>query len=104
MTSILITGVAGFLGSHLSDRFINEGYDVVGMDNLITGDMKNIEHLMKLKEFDNLTHYAFDMHGESVFETKFQKPAILWFGSESHGFSEEFKNLETPQGVPSKVA
>jgi dTDP-glucose 4,6-dehydratase len=53
---ILITGAAGFLGSHLSDRFINEGYDVVGMDNLITGDMKNIEHLMKLKEFEFYNH------------------------------------------------
>jgi dTDP-glucose 4,6-dehydratase len=53
---ILITGAAGFLGSHLSDRFINEGYDVVGMDNLITGDMKNIEHLMNLKEFEFYHH------------------------------------------------
>jgi dTDP-glucose 4,6-dehydratase len=49
---ILITGVAGFLGSHLCDRFIKEGFDVVGMDNLITGDLKNIEHLFKLKEFE----------------------------------------------------
>lgn len=48
---ILITGAAGFLGSHLCDRFIKEGYDVIGMDNLITGDLKNIEHLFKLKEF-----------------------------------------------------
>ncbi|MFY8019706.1 MAG: UDP-glucuronic acid decarboxylase family protein [Bacteroidia bacterium] len=53
---ILITGAAGFLGSHLCDRFISEGYDVVGMDNLITGDMKNIEHLMKLKEFEFYNH------------------------------------------------
>jgi TrmH family RNA methyltransferase len=58
--------------------------------------------LMKLKEFDNLTHYAFDMHGESVFETKFQKPAILWFGSESHGFSEEFKNIKPEMVTISK--
>ena len=49
---ILITGAAGFLGSHLCDRFIKEGFDVVGMDNLITGDLKNIEHLFKLKEFE----------------------------------------------------
>ncbi len=53
---VLITGAAGFLGSHLSDRFIAEGYDVVGMDNLITGDLKNIEHLMKLKEFEFYHH------------------------------------------------
>lgn len=49
---ILITGAAGFLGSHLCDRFIQEGYRVVGMDNLITGDLKNIEHLFKLPEFE----------------------------------------------------
>jgi dTDP-glucose 4,6-dehydratase len=53
---ILITGAAGFLGSHLCDRFINEGYDVVAMDNLITGDLKNIEHLFKLKGFEFYHH------------------------------------------------
>ena len=42
---VLITGAAGFLGSHLSDRFIAEGHTVVGMDNLITGNMDNIAHL-----------------------------------------------------------
>ena len=52
MPRILITGAAGFLGSHLCDRFIKEGYEVIGMDNLITGDLKNIEHLFKLKEFE----------------------------------------------------
>ena len=49
---ILITGAAGFLGSHLCDRFLKEGYEVIGMDNLITGDLKNIEHLMKLQHFE----------------------------------------------------
>ncbi len=53
---VLITGAAGFLGSHLCDRFISEGYDVVGMDNLITGDLRNIEHLMKLKQFEFYHH------------------------------------------------
>jgi dTDP-glucose 4,6-dehydratase len=53
---ILITGAAGFLGSHLCDRFIKEGYEVIGMDNLITGDLKNIEHLFKLKEFEFAEH------------------------------------------------
>jgi dTDP-glucose 4,6-dehydratase len=53
---ILITGAAGFLGSHLCDRFIAEGFDVLGMDNLITGDLKNIEHLFKLKEFEFYHH------------------------------------------------
>jgi len=49
---ILITGAAGFLGSHLCDRFLKEDYEVIGMDNLITGDLKNIEHLMKLENFE----------------------------------------------------
>jgi dTDP-glucose 4,6-dehydratase len=48
---ILITGAAGFLGSHLCDKFIEEGYQVIGMDNLITGDLKNIEHLFKHENF-----------------------------------------------------
>lgn len=48
---ILITGAAGFLGSHLCDKFIAEGYEVLGMDNLITGDLKNIEHLFGNKKF-----------------------------------------------------
>lgn len=53
---VLITGAAGFLGSHLCDRFINEGFDVIGMDNLITGDIKNIEHLFQLKAFTFYEH------------------------------------------------
>ncbi|WP_333621651.1 UDP-glucuronic acid decarboxylase family protein [Sphingobacterium multivorum] len=53
---ILITGAAGFLGSHLCDRFIAEGYDVIGMDNLITGDLQNIAHLFKLENFDFYHH------------------------------------------------
>lgn len=53
---ILITGAAGFLGSHLCDRFINEGMHVIGMDNLITGDLKNIEPLFKLKNFEFYHH------------------------------------------------
>jgi dTDP-glucose 4,6-dehydratase len=56
MKRILISGAAGFLGSHLSDRFIREGYAVVGMDNMITGDLKNIEHLFKIKEFEFYHH------------------------------------------------
>ena len=49
---VLITGAAGFLGSHLCDRFIKEGYHVVAMDNFITGDKKNIEHLFGLEHFE----------------------------------------------------
>jgi dTDP-glucose 4,6-dehydratase len=52
MKRVLVTGAAGFLGSHLCDRFIKEGYYVIGMDNLITGSMRNIEHLMPLAQFE----------------------------------------------------
>jgi dTDP-glucose 4,6-dehydratase len=53
---VLITGAAGFLGSHLCDRFIKEGYHVIGMDNLITGDLRNIEHLFHLEQFEFHNH------------------------------------------------
>lgn len=56
MKKILITGGAGFLGSHLCDRFIKEGYSVIAMDNLITGSMSNIEHLMPLENFEFYHH------------------------------------------------
>ncbi len=53
---ILITGAAGFLGSHLCDRFIKDGYHVIAMDNLITGRLKNIEHLFPLENFEFYNH------------------------------------------------
>ena len=53
---VLITGAAGFLGSHLCDRFIKEGFHVIGMDNLITGDLRNIEHLFPLEHFEFYHH------------------------------------------------
>ncbi|TBV28268.1 SDR family NAD-dependent epimerase/dehydratase [Meridianimaribacter sp. CL38] len=56
MKRILITGAAGFLGSHLCDKFINEGFHVIGIDNLITGDLKNIEHLFPLEHFEFYHH------------------------------------------------
>ncbi len=56
MKRVLITGAAGFLGSHLCDRFIKEGYYVIGMDNLITGNLENIEHLFKLENFEFCHH------------------------------------------------
>ena len=75
---ILITGAAGFLGSHLCDRFIKEGYKVVGMDNLITGSLKNIEHLFKLKEFEffdhDVTTYV-NVPGELDYILHFASPA-----------------------------
>lgn len=78
MKRILITGGAGFLGSHLCDRFINEGYEVIAMDNLITGDMKNIEHLMP---FENFHFYHHDVSkyihipGELDYILHFASPA-----------------------------
>jgi dTDP-glucose 4,6-dehydratase len=56
MQKVLITGAAGFLGSHLCDRFIKDGFHVIGMDNLITGDLKNIEHLFPHENFEFYHH------------------------------------------------
>jgi len=53
---VLITGAAGFLGSHLSDRFLAEGYEVIGMDNLLTGSLRNIEHLFPREDFKFYNH------------------------------------------------
>lgn len=75
---ILITGAAGFLGSHLCDRFIKEGYQVIGMDNLITGDLKNIEHLLKMESFEfyhhDITKYV-HVAGELDYILHFASPA-----------------------------
>jgi len=75
---VLITGAAGFLGSHLCDKFIKEGYSVIGMDNLITGDLKNIEHLFKLKEFEfyeqDISKYI-HVSGELDYILHFASPA-----------------------------
>ncbi|MCK8481798.1 UDP-glucuronic acid decarboxylase family protein [Psychroserpens algicola] len=56
MKNVLITGAAGFLGSHLCDRFIKEGYYVIGMDNYITGDKRNLEHLQSHTNFECIEH------------------------------------------------
>lgn len=56
LSKVLITGAAGFLGSHLSDKFISEGYHVIGMDNLSTGSMDNIEHLYGTEHFTFIKH------------------------------------------------
>lgn len=53
---VLVTGAAGFLGSHLCDRFIAEGFDVIAMDNLLTGNIRNIEHLMGNERFQFIKH------------------------------------------------
>jgi dTDP-glucose 4,6-dehydratase len=75
---VLITGAAGFLGSHLCDRFIKEGCTVIAMDNLITGDLKNIEHLFKLKEFEFYNHDVskfIHVSGELDYILHFASPA-----------------------------
>lgn len=75
---VLITGGAGFIGSHLSDLFIGKGYKVVCMDNLITGNMGNVRHLMKDKNFDfikhNVTEYI-DLKGRLDYVLHFASPA-----------------------------
>ena len=78
MPRILITGAAGFLGSHLCDRFIREGYEVVGMDNLITGDLRNLEHLFPKAEFSFCHHDVssyIHVSGELDYILHFASPA-----------------------------
>ncbi len=75
---ILITGGAGFLGSHLCDRFIKEGFHVIAMDNLITGELKNIQHLFKLEDFEFYNHDVskfVHIHGELNYILHFASPA-----------------------------
>jgi len=75
---VLITGAAGFLGSHLCDRFIKEGYHVIGMDNLITGNLANIQHLFPLPEFEFYHHDVtkfISIPGELKYILHFASPA-----------------------------
>ena len=75
---VLITGAAGFLGSHLCDRFIREDYHVIGMDNLITGDLRNIEHLFRLEKFEFYHHDVskfIHVPGELQYILHFASPA-----------------------------
>ena len=78
MKRVLITGAAGFLGSHLCDRFIKDGYHVLAMDNLITGRLKNIEHLFHLEKFEfhnNDVSKFIDVSGELDYILHFASPA-----------------------------
>jgi len=75
---VLITGAAGFLGSHLCDRFIKEGYHVIGMDNFITGDKKNIFHLFDNSNFEFVEHDVtkhIAIEGELKYILHFASPA-----------------------------
>ncbi len=75
---VLITGAAGFLGSHLCDRFIREDFHVIAMDNLITGDLRNIEHLFKLENFEFCHHDVstyVNVPGELDYILHFASPA-----------------------------
>ena len=78
MPRVLITGAAGFLGSHLCDRFIAEGYEVLGMDNLITGNMENLEHLIGHPQFtfynNDVSNYV-HVPGELDYILHFASPA-----------------------------
>ena len=78
MKKVLITGAAGFLGSHLCDKFIKEGYHVIGMDNFITGDKKNIEHLENNSYFSFIEHDVteyIDVEGDVDYILHFASPA-----------------------------
>ena len=78
MKRVLITGAAGFLGSHLCDRFIKDGYHVLAMDNLITGRLKNIEHLFHLEHFEfhnNDVSKFINVSGELDYILHFASPA-----------------------------
>lgn len=78
MKKILITGAAGFLGSHLCDRFIKEGYNVIGMDNFITGDKKNLKHLSDNPNFQFIDHDVtefINIEGDLDYILHFASPA-----------------------------
>ena len=97
---VLITGAAGFLGSHLCDRFIKEGYHVIGMDNLITGDLKNIASNVEKVEGVS-TCKTGKMGATSSFEIKYNpKKANI---KDIHSAIENTSGCENPNDRPYKV-
>ncbi|WP_417874233.1 UDP-glucuronic acid decarboxylase family protein [Xanthomarina gelatinilytica] len=78
MKKVLITGAAGFLGSHLCDKFLDQGFQVIGMDNFITGDLKNISHLLEHPHFEFIEHDVTEfvkIEGELHYILHFASPA-----------------------------
>ena len=78
MKKVLITGAAGFLGSHLCDKFIKEGFYVIGMDNFITGDKKNLSHLSENPNFEFIEHDItefIEIEGDLHYILHFASPA-----------------------------
>ncbi len=78
MKTILVTGAAGFLGSHICERFLNDNFRVIGMDNLITGTLKNIQHLNSFNSFDFIEHDVSEhisITGEIDYILHFASPA-----------------------------
>lgn len=76
--TVVITGGAGFIGSHLCERLIKEGFQVICLDNLITGKLENIKHLFKLKDFQSFKHNVtkyIDIKGRVDFVLHFASPA-----------------------------
>ena len=75
---VLITGGAGFLGSHLCERYLNEGYEVICMDNLMTGRVENVEHLIGNDNFHFIKHDVTNyihVHGDLDLVLHFASPA-----------------------------
>jgi phenylalanyl-tRNA synthetase alpha subunit len=97
MKRVLVTGAAGFLGSHLCDRFIKEGFYVIGMDNLITGNMENIEHLMALEncgiDSKEYSGFAFGMGIERITMLRYGIKDLRLFTENDVRFLKQFNSL-----------
>src|SRR6202012_1090263 len=78
MKTAVVTGGAGFLGSHLTDRLLKEGFRVIGVDNFITGNPENVAHLKGNKDYSFIEQdvtKSLDIPGEVNFISHFASPA-----------------------------